>query len=331
NKESWFSESAGTYTQNFHQDNAPEAAIGVATPAGLGTTRVYGNWHGYAAGAMDSYQVVGTDQYNSPTTQMVISEGPADGNFANGVQLNTNLSANQIDGNVTVKTEGNVTHEYFVGGADSSTLSRSSYIDDKTYAAVEAESTSQINTSAASDTKLFLVSASSVPNTGYALVNNPYMTWGWWSSEAKDSSGNLHQIHLANYVAGVRSALDLSTQGTISHSGAAVGSLIQTNGAVSIASGGYMQQFDFGTRTGTWDVINFGGYNFGGTLAGKVGPNAQPDFTGIANTGNAASGTINGSFYISGTSPVGNVGGAFAATMTDGTKAAGVFGGAKVP
>jgi hypothetical protein len=228
--------------------------------------------------------------------------------------------------------------------------SRSTFIDNNTYAAAESPVTAdQINgtslptyTSANSSfsPSLVMVTSGTVPDTsllpsGVSYCECQYLQWGYWTGRvqvpnAGDTADSANYLATINtWVAGQPTPMadisSLASTGAIgSYSGAAVGSVFN-NGANYLAAGGFTHTYNFGTQTGTLAITNFDGRNFGGTVYGTSG---SPSYSG-ALTGTALSGATLGTFYGPGAI---ETGGSFSVQSTAGPSylASGIFAGRQI-
>jgi hypothetical protein len=217
------------------------------------------------------------------------------------------------------------------------TNARQGYINDNLFGVLESPggSGSSLNGNGGTAT-LYLVDSNAVPTAinnllpaGVTACSCQYLQWGYWGGElaTDNEAGQRNDVGTINtWVAGtptpqtdINNLISMSATG--SYSGAAIGSVFN-NGASYVAAGGFTQSYNFGSQTGTLQISNFDGHNFGGTITGIQG---TANFAG-ALSGTNLSGNATGSFY----GPhAAETGGDFAVQALSGApyRAAGIFAG----
>jgi len=234
-----------------------------------------------------------------------------------------------------------------------SNLSRSTFIDNNTFAALESPTVSSVinrqvsgqqltttlplPTSANNSNfapQLAMVTSNTVPGAansllpaGVSFCQCQYLQWGYWTgkvdSPATTTSGfagattsDIAQIN--TWIAG-QPTVTMPTTGTASYNGAAIGTVFN-NGASYLAAGGFNNTFNFGTNTGTVTISNFDGNSLSGTVGGSGNI-----YTGSITGGNKA-GSVLGQFFGPGAV---ETGGAFAFHAVSGPNylASGIFAG----
>ncbi len=153
-----------------------------------------------------------------------------------------------------------------------------------------------------------------------------FMQWGVWGTQIEGTDDGAPvdaSVNQGTWVAGeVPDVGDLPTTGGATYSGSAVGNVVNA-GAEYGASGNMDMTWDFGDRSGRWDVSDFDGKNFGADIAD---PGTTATFAGDV-TGDAF-GSVNGAFVADGPDPVAGVMGNFGVTDGADWSASGVFMGA---
>ncbi len=275
----------------FNQPATPIANTGFGTRTTQTTT-------GYFGGVM--YPVVG-GSVGSPYA------------VAGTTSVQTNATNNRVGATFTGSDPfGTNTLTVQFGGFTGTSRSRSAFVDDARYAALESPDTaSQVNgatlplpnPSAPSSTQIYprvaMVTSSTVP-TNTLLPNGlcsscQFLQWGYWTG-ALDTpnaagTGALRQdvAHINTWIAGVPS-VTLPATGVGSFSGNALGSVVN-NGASYLASGGFSNTYNFGSHTGMFTISNFDGKTVSGTVNG-LGAGYSGSLSGSGLTGSA-----NGTFF----------------------------------
>jgi hypothetical protein len=232
--------------------------------------------------------------------------------------------------------------------------SRSTYIDNNNYAALESPLTpSQINgnnlptlTTAANPNtnapgsappgsgqanltpSLAMVTSATVPNNWMPAGVTPcacqFLQWGYWTGQVHTPNSDFSaatrtdRAFINTWVAGVPT-VTMPTTGVGTYNGAAVGSVFN-NGATYMAAGGFNQSYNFASQTGSVKIANFDGANYAASVAGSG------NTFGGSLGGPNRSGNVIGRFFGPGAV---ETGGAFNILNTSGPKylASGIFAG----
>ncbi len=284
--------------------------------------------NGYAGGIGVSFRVDGS------TGSPVILENPNQGNpnQVNQVTIQTSVLPNGVTAqfNLQVDTTGgsdvkSATVNF--GGAGGS----SAFVNDSTFAATQmgattgtldglpvgANSTSVLVTSNLAIQAGVLPSPSSLPE-GVSYCQCQFLQWGIWAASLANTQRAEQDVGLGTWVAGVLpsiAAVKMMT-GTAIYDGHIIGTVSANNGTPFFAVGGFHDVWNFGTRSGMIAINQFDGRSYTGSASATM---ANPrDFTGsFASTATAATaagaftGTLNGSFFQGGGSPVAAQGGQF--------------------
>ncbi len=275
-----------------------------------------GPYQGFAAGMADVTRKVGwlTLKYHTP----VRNTRPEN------VSTSFNTDGVPFQGQVDVKSI--VTDVEIEVGNDGAP---SAYLDNDRYGATGGLKTT------------FMVSGRSITPfidglQDFDLCDNcDFLQWGWWGTE---QPGNRLSVYVddGTWVTGKITSdyNDTHTAGTTAtYSGNAVGTL-RTDGQNYIATGTMQMGWDFGTRSGSLAINDFGSNIGGDEFDAKnfsyaiSDPGSSGGFrqTGIVSANNGSVGTASGAFVSAGTDPVGGVIGNFDRTGF-GWTASGVFGG----
>ena len=180
-----------------------------------------------------------------------------------------------------------------------------------------------------SPTRTWLFSNAAAPADGLLpdgvrFCDCPAAKFGWWGGRISFDHPNDSNVERRDdvfpgaFTVGLLPEIAaIPAAGTASYSGHA-GATVHDGSATYAAVGGFLMDWNFGTRTGTAEVSNLDGRNY--QAAGLTAPLANPrDFGGALNQvggHGSASGTMAGSFFSDGSSPVVDAGGQF--TVTDG-------------
>jgi hypothetical protein len=202
---------------------------------------------------------------------------------------------------------------------------------------VGANSVSVLATSNLAISAGILPSLPSLPE-GVSYCQCQFLQWGFWTASLANTQRGEQDVGLGTWVAGVLpsiAAVKMMT-GTATYDGHIIGTVSNStinNGASFFAVGGFHDVWNFGTRNGTIAINQFDGRNYTGTASATM---ANPrDYTGAFKTSTGAfTGTLNGSFFQGGGSPVAATGGQFAirnAPANTGLvyQASGIFAAAK--
>ncbi len=284
-------------TASNYAFNHPATATPVNSSAALGT-RTTQTLSGYFGGIM--YPVVG----NSPGSPYV-----ATGTTTVMTNATTNRVAASFTGDATAGTT--VLNSIQFGGFSGTSRSRSTFVDDARYAALEnPDAASQINY-----TNIQLngdpTKASHVAMVSSGMVTNPllpsgglcsacqFLQWGYWTGAlgTPNAAGTaiIRQdiAHINPWIAGVMSN-PVPATGTGSFTGNAFGSVVN-NGASYLAVGTFSNNYNFGTRTGNL-LFNFDGGKFSGLVTGGFSPTYAGTLAGTGG-GTPVTGTANGAFF----------------------------------
>lgn len=280
------------------------------------TPRTYaGEYQGFAAGMADVTRRVlwRNVRYNTPVRNT--RPGNVATEFdANGVPFSGQIDVGSIITDVEIEVGAN--------GAPSA------YLDNDRYGATNE------------DVSSFMVSGRSVSQYVDGLQDFDlcedcdFLQWGWWGTE---QPGKRIYVDDGTWVTGkIASVGDLSptTGTTATYAGNAVGTL-RMGGQNHVATGTMNMGWNFGARTGSLEINDFGanagiddfgGQDFSYALGRTTNSNV---FHGVG-ANNGSVGTASGAFVSDGTDPVGGVIGNFDRTGL-GWTASGVFGGVRGP
>jgi hypothetical protein len=225
--------------------------------------------------------------------------------------VQTNATNNRVGATFTGSDPfGTDTLTVQFGGFTGTSRSRSSFVDDTRYAALENPDTASqvngvniaLNGDPTQASRVAMVTSATVPSN--TLLPNglcstcQFLQWGYWTGElgtpnATQTGFSRQDVaHINPWVAGVISS-SLPATGTGTFSGNAFGSVVN-NGASYLASGQFSNTWDFGARSGTLSISNFDGRNFSGPVATGAGPTAT--YSGTL-SGTNLSGTASGAFF----------------------------------
>jgi hypothetical protein len=204
--------------------------------------------------------------------------------------------------------------------------SRSTFVDNNTYAALESPLTpSQINgrnlptlTTVANPNvnapgsapvgsglpnltpSLAMVTSATVPANwmpaGVTPCSCQYLQWGYWTGQVLTPNATLTAVtrddraYINTWVAGMPT-VTMPTSGVGTFNGAAVGTVFN-NGATYLAAGNFNQNYNFGSLTGTVRLTNFDGANYSAAVSG-FGNRFSGILTGTSNR----IGNVAGSFF----------------------------------
>jgi hypothetical protein len=275
---------ASTYA--FNQPATPTTSTGFGTRTTQTTT-------GYFGGVM--YPVVG-GSVGSPYA------------VAGTASVQTNATNNRDGATFTGSDPfGANTLTVQFGGFTGTSRSRSAFVDDTRYAALENPDTAsqvngvniQLNGDPTQASRVAMVTSGTVPmNT--LLPNGlcsscQFLQWGYWTGalDTPNAAGTAvvrqDVAHLNPWVAGVVST-SLPATGIGAFSGNAFGSVVNS-GASYLASGGFTNMYNFGNHTGMFTISNFDGKTVSGTVNG-LGAGYSGSLSGSGLTGSAK-----GSFF----------------------------------
>ena len=275
---------ASTYA--FNQPATPTASTGFGTRTTQTTT-------GYFGGVM--YPVVG-GSVGSPYA------------VAGTTSVQTNATNNRVGATFTGSDPfGTNTLTVQFGGFTGTSRSRSTFVDDTRYAALENPDTAsqvngvniQLNGDPTQASRVAMVTSGVVPSNTLlpnGLCNScQFLQWGYWTGalDTPNTAGTavIRQdvAHINPWVAGVVST-SLPATGIGTFSGNAFGSVVNS-GASYLASGGFTNTYNFGNHTGAFTIGNFDGKTVSGTVNG-LGAGYSGALSGSGLTGSA-----NGSFF----------------------------------
>ena len=270
----------------FNQPATPTASTGFGTRTTQTTT-------GYFGGVM--YPVVG-NSVGSPYA------------VAGTTSVQTNATNNRVGATFTGSDPfGTNTLTVQFGGFTGTSRSRSAFVDDARYAALENPDTAsqvngvniQLNGDPTQASRVAMVTSGVVPSN--TLLPNglcsscQFLQWGYWTGalDTPNASGTAavrqDVAHINTWIAGVPS-VTLPATGVGTFSGNALGSVVN-NGASYLASGGFTNTYNFGNHTGMFTISNFDGKTVSGTVNG-VGAAYSGSLSGSGLTGSAK-----GSFF----------------------------------
>jgi hypothetical protein len=190
------------------------------------------------------------------------------------------------------------------GGFGGTSRSRSTFVDDTRYAALESPNTPsqvngvniQLNGDPLQASRIAMVTSGTAPSNtllpSELCSSCQFLQWGYWTGTLNTpNAGGTAVIrqdvaHLNPWIAGVMSN-SLPATGVGTFTGNAFGSVFN-NGASYLAAGQFSNTYNFGTRIGTLAINNFDRRNVSGTVSAGVGatyagPLSGPGLTGSAN------------------------------------------------
>jgi hypothetical protein len=222
--------------------------------------------------------------------------------------VTTNATNNRVGATFTGSDPfGTNTLTVQFGGFTGTSRSRSTFVDDARYAALENPDTAsqvngvniQLNGAPTQGSQVAMVTSGVVPSNNLlpsGLCNScQFLQWGYWTGELRtpNAAGTAvvreDYAHLNPWVAGVVST-SLPATGIGTFSGNAFGSVVNS-GASYLASGGFTNTYNFGNHTGAFTISNFDGKTVAGTVNG-IGAGYSGALAGSGLTGSA-----NGSFF----------------------------------
>jgi hypothetical protein len=275
---------ASTYA--FNQPATPTASTGFGTRTTQTATGYFGGVvYPVVGGSVGSpYAVSGTTSVQTNATNNRVGA-----TFAGSDPFGTNTLTVQF------------------GGFTGTSRSRSAFVDDARYAALENPDTAsqvngvniQLNGDPTQASRVAMVTSGTVPmNT--LLPNGlcsscQFLQWGYWTGALNTpnaaGTGVVRQdvAHINTWVAGVPS-ITLPASGVGTFSGNALGSVVN-GGASYLASGGFTNIYNFGNHTGAFTISNFDGKTVSGTVNGLAA-----GYSGSL-SGSGLTGSANGSFF----------------------------------
>jgi len=302
-------------------------------PAGLGASRTNQTLYGYTAGQLDMRDTAG-----AITTTQFASANVTD------VSVTTSATNNRVAASMAFTDVNNPYNSYDLkfGSTTGLNANSSSFIDDQRYAAGSSPTGGSTNNGNPVVTNLAMVTHQGVGNdadllpAGVSYCSCEFMSWGYWMGDMQYTTGpragESERVHVATWVAGtLPSQAEIPLSGTAVYKGHATGN-VTNNGASYVAVGEFRQVWDFSSRAGAFQINNFDGGDYSGITTAPLG--TPRDFSGSITGINAAatgrSGSVNGSFFASPTSPIAGQGGNFTINGAN-YSAAGTFAGAKQP
>jgi hypothetical protein len=225
--------------------------------------------------------------------------------------VTTNATNNRVGATFTGSDPfGTNTLTVQFGGFTGTSRSRSTFVDDARYAALENPDTAsqvngvniQLNGDPAQGSQVAMVTSGVVPSNNLlpsGLCNScQFLQWGYWTGDLRtpNAAGTAvvreDYAHINPWIAGVMSN-SLPATGVGTFTGNAFGSVVN-NGASYLASGQFSNTWNFATRSGTLSINNFDGNSFSGAVATGLGSTAT--YTGTLSGANLT-GSANGSFF----------------------------------
>ncbi|HWK45267.1 MAG TPA: hypothetical protein VNT30_11120 [Stellaceae bacterium] len=318
------------------------SATSTALPSGTGLNRTTQVLSGYANALVNiqapvnvgATSAAASDRYFISTNQlspdMQVATNASTSRVGAAINLNTNITT------PSSSAVGAVSLNLAYGGNG---VAASSFVDDQTYGSSSGSATVNGSSSLGTQSMYFVSSATALPNnilpSGVSYCSCQYAQWGFFGGtilSPYNSDIRANNITMGLWVAGpLPNTSDIPTSGTATYTGAAIGTVqtVGTIGGVSntlgryIAVGGLVGTYNFGTKSGTFNISNFDGANYTSAVSSS---NAR-DYAGTL-TGTGRTGTLSGSFYKSPSNPVAETGGQFTILNNSGGttyQAVGVF------
>ncbi len=309
------------------------ATAPTTAPAGLGASRTDRTLSGYTAGQIDL-----RDAYGNISTTQFASANVGD------VSITTSATNNRAAASMVFTEVGNPYNSYDLkfGSLNGQNANSSAFIDDQRYALGSSPTGGSTNNGNPVLTNLAMVTHQGVSNdadllpSGVSYCECEFMSWGYWMGDLKHETGpragETERVHVATWIAGtLPSQAEIPLSGTALYKGHAIGN-VNNNGASYVAVGEFRQVWDFSARNGAFNIDNFDGGDYAGITSAPIGTprDFSGSITGVAGTGVGRSGSVNGSFFASPTSPVAGQGGNFTINGT-GYSAAGTYAGSRQP
>lgn len=309
-----------------------QTATRIGTPAGLGTNRPALTLSGYGAGLMRTFSensgsaIGGSFPFIGRLGLTLRNDDRFDATIA-GLNL---AYGGEIPGELATARL-----EFGYKGSDTFG-SRGVYIDYDHFAGRESRATSfqtlsRVNGTAVSDNRALIVSSKTVSPgptfQGVNLCQCEYTRWGFWSSETNRNIGGDHlqdMLHLGTWVAGrpTRPA-DMPVTGVATYQGHAIAT-IKKAGNEYLATGGFVNTVNFGSRSGSVNISGLDGRNYTGAVAYAPGSAA---FGGkLTGTGyGSPSMALVGRFYDGPAGPAREMGGLLTINGGASYRGAGIF------
>ena len=321
-----------------------------SSPTDLGSRRTTRTLSGYTGGIVEIRERGGIFQGD-----YVFNADPDDRGRATipgvppsrqtGIRIATDVDSNWMLVEMAIESlEGPNNNFYRLGTPIGTGFSRSAFIDDRRFIVRELSPGARDATGNGfmSGDPIIRLSGSFVTAgmigdvlpDGFTPCECEFLSWGYWSADARrettieDRNNDREATHIASWVAGeIPDAVDIPTTGTASYAGHIVGNV--KNGAnYYVSAGRFTQQYNFATDTGAFNVTNFDGADYSGSVSAS---NLRNDFQGtdIQGSSNRVM-NLRGSFFKTPSQGAGAipayVGGDFNVTG-DGYKAGGTFAG----
>jgi trimeric autotransporter adhesin len=227
--------------------------------------------------------------------------------------IQTNATNNQVAATFTGGDRfGSTTLSVQFGGFTGTSQSRSTFVDDTRYAALENPDTPsqvngvniQLNGDPTQASHIAMVTSGMVSNNllppGGLCSSCQFLQWGYWTGElnSPNAAGTAvirqDTAHINTWVAGIPT-VTLPTSGTGTFTGNALGS-VSNNGANYLAAGGFTNTYNFGTQTGTVAISNFDGRNFTGPVTAAAFAGRPSSYSGSL-SGSGLTGRVQGTFF----------------------------------
>ena len=308
--------SSGGQPAPLYAFNQPVTAAPL--PSNVGVTRSALNESGYFGGIMETGGFGGTPVSYVLTGTTSVQTDPVSSRVAATFKGKDPFTSAQSDVNSMVLQFGSLP-------ASGSNRSRSTFIDNNLYGALESPNTpSQITvttspgqtttmvlplfnsaTNSSSSPQLAMVTSATVPNNswmpaGVTPCSCQYLQWGYWTGRVQTltptAQGFVNEFGAINtWVAG-QPTVNVPTTGKGTYNGAAVGTVFN-NGATYLAAGGFNQMYNFGSQTGNVNITNFDGATYSAAVSGsRSSPVFASSPTGLTGPTNR-NGFVSGSFY----------------------------------
>jgi hypothetical protein len=209
------------------------------------------------------------------------------------------------------------------------TSETSVFIDDTSFVIADPAASATLDGNSQDVAFLFLATSDFLGLPAGDTCQCEFLQWGLWGGTLEDTpSVDLETATLlAFWVAGeIPALLDMPTTGTATYTGHAIG-IVNNDGNIFQAVGGYSQTYDFATGSGPFSVSNFDGTTYNGSVNAISGQ--ENLFTGTATVASPTRTLdLNGAFFSGGGDPVAEVGGGFSITG-DGYEASGIVAATK--
>jgi len=279
-------------------------------PTGLGARRDTRIMRGFTGGAGTARTADGS---SSRFTFVESKVGIAPGD----VLVRTDAAADSVTVDIGITRTGTSDgRTLLVGGANSATglAPASAFIDNNRYIAVDSPDRVSLLGSGqqVAGQDLVLVTAQSLDVGQLGLGGTPctceYLDWGFWSGNLALPGGGEERYHLASWVAGELAELaNIPTSGSASYAGQLIGTVNAAAGS-HVAGSQMGVNWNFGQRTGQFNVGSFDSAAFAGQLTSIDGRQV----VGTAqNAGLGRTMNVDGAFFQGGGDPVAALGGSF--------------------